>query len=112
MLEALRRAFPSLSQNGSHGSPAFEQIVTAGTHVLVENGLPFPLLRPLLLPRLKDWRDHLLTAVPDRMIRSFFHDEFDQWDSRLRFPPPPARPRLSLRAAVPLTEQGYCRIGV
>ncbi len=84
MLEALRRAFPSLSANGSHASPAFEQIVTAGTHVLIENGLPFPLLRPLLLPRLKDWRDRLLTRVDDRMIRSFFHDEFDQWDNRLR----------------------------
>ncbi len=84
MLEALRRAFPSLSANGSHASPAFEQIVTAGVHVLIENGLPFPMLRPLLLPRLKEWRDGLLQRVPDRMIQSFFHDEFDQWDTKLR----------------------------
>ena len=42
------------------------------------------MLRPLLLPRLKEWRDDLLHRVPDRMIQSFFHDEFDQWDTRLR----------------------------
>ena len=40
-LEAMRRAFPELDRNAGNAAPAFEQIVTAGTHVLVDNGLPF-----------------------------------------------------------------------
>jgi hypothetical protein len=78
-LEALRRAFPTLSGGVA---PAFEQIVTAGTHVLVDNGLPLTQLREVLLN--KDYRDRLLANVSDELIASFFHHEYDQWDSRER----------------------------
>jgi DNA helicase HerA-like ATPase len=84
MLDGLRRAFPSLNEGGSHASPSFEQIVTAGVHVLVDRGLPFPWLRPLLLRTHKSWRDHLLTQVDDELITSFFRDEYDRYDTQER----------------------------
>ncbi len=79
-LEALRRAFPTLAGGVA---PAFEQIVTAGTHVLVENGLPLTRLRDVLLD--KAYRDRLLANVPDELIVGFFRDEYDKWDSRERW---------------------------
>lgn len=78
-LEAMRRAFPTLAGGVA---PAFEQIVTAGTHVLVEHGLPFPQLRDLLVK--PEWRDELLSTVQDELVRSFFRDEFDRWTVRDR----------------------------
>ncbi len=78
-LEALRRAFPTLSGGVA---PAFEQIVTAGTHVLVENRLPLTRLRDVLLD--KAFRDGLLENVADELVTSFFRDEYDRWDARER----------------------------
>jgi hypothetical protein len=78
-LEALRRAFPALDGGVA---PAFEQIVTAGVHTLVENDLPFPELRSVLLN--KPLRDRLLERVPDPLVTSFFHEEYDRWDERER----------------------------
>ena len=77
-LEAMRRAFPELDRNAGNAAPAFEQIVTAGTHVLVENGLPFSELRRVLLD--KAWRDQLLRQVADPLIHAYFQDEFDAYD--------------------------------
>ena len=82
ILEAVRRAFPELDRNAGNAAPAFEQIVTAGVHTLVENHLPFSELRNVLLR--KDWRDRLLAQVPDELIRSFFWEEYDQWEPRER----------------------------
>ena len=77
-LEAMRRAFPELDRNAGNAAPAFEQIVTAGTHVLVDNGLPFSELRSVLLDRQR--RDALLRQVSDPMIADYFHTEFDAYD--------------------------------
>jgi hypothetical protein len=77
-LEALRRAFPELDRNAGNAAPAFEQIVTAGTHVLVENGLPFSELRRVLLE--KSYREQLLQHVTDPLIADYFHTEFDAYD--------------------------------
>ena len=76
-LEAMRRAFPELDRNAGHAAPAFEQIVTAGTHVLVDNALPFSELRSVLLDRQR--REQLLGQVADPLIHDFFHDEFDAY---------------------------------
>lgn len=79
MLEALRRAFPALDGGVA---PAFEQIVTAGVHTLVENRLPFSELRSVLLN--KAWREQLLAQVSDPLVTSFFREEYDHWDERER----------------------------
>jgi hypothetical protein len=76
-LEAMRRAFPELDRNAGNAAPAFEQIVTAGTHVLVDNGLPFSELRSVLLD--KERRDQLLRQVTDPLIHDYFRDEFDAY---------------------------------
>ena len=49
-----------------------------GTHVLVDNGLPFSELRSVLLDRQR--RDALLRQVSDPMIADYFHTEFDAYD--------------------------------
>src|SRR4051812_44474479 len=76
-LEAMRRAFPELDRNAGNAAPAFEQIVTAGTHVLVDNALPFSELRSILLDKAR--RDQLLAQVADPLIHDFFHGEFDAY---------------------------------
>ncbi len=78
-LDAMLRAFPALAGGIA---PSFEQILTAGTHVLVEHGLTLPALRRLLLE--KGWRDELLATTKDELVRSFFRDEFDRWADRER----------------------------
>jgi hypothetical protein len=60
--------------------PAFEQIVTAATHVLVAIKLPISRLRDLLLDVNKDWRDRFSANVADPLIASFFRDEYDQYN--------------------------------
>jgi hypothetical protein len=77
-LEAMRRAFPELDRNAGNAAPAFEQIVTAGTHVLVDNGLPFSELRRVLLDKAR--RDQLLRQVADPLIHDYFLNEFDAYD--------------------------------
>lgn len=77
-LEAMRRAFPELDRNAGNAAPAFEQIVTAGTHVLVDNQLPLSELRSVLLE--KERRDWLLQRVADPLIQEFFLGEFDAYD--------------------------------
>ena len=77
-LEAMRRAFPELDRNAGHAAPAFEQIITAGTHVLVDNALPFTELRSVLLD--KNRRDQLLRQVADPLIHDYFQSEFDAYD--------------------------------
>ena len=76
-LEAMRRAFPELDRNAGHAAPAFEQIVTAGTHVLVDNALPFSELRSVLLDKAR--RERLLRQVADPLIHGFFHGEYDAY---------------------------------
>jgi Helicase HerA, central domain len=78
-LEAMLRAFPALAGGVA---PSFEQIVTSGVHVLVEHGLTLPSLRRLLLD--KAWRDELLATTKDKLVTSFFRDEFDRWAERER----------------------------
>lgn len=78
ILEAMRRAFPELDRNAGNAAPAFEQIVTAGTHVLVDNGLPFSELRDVLLNRSR--REQLLRQVTDPLVHEYFHGEFDAYD--------------------------------
>lgn len=77
-LEAMRRAFPELDRNAGNAAPAFEQIVTAGTHVLVDNGLSFSELRNVLLDKVR--REHLLQQVADPLIHDYFTSEFDAYD--------------------------------
>ena len=77
-LEAMRRAFPELDRNAGNAARAFEQIVTAGTHVLIDNALPFSELRSVLLD--KGRRDGLLRQVADPLIHAYFQDEFDAYD--------------------------------
>lgn len=74
VLEALRRTWPSLEGGVA---PTFENIVLAGTSVLIQHRLPLPLLHDLLVD--KAWRDRLLTEVADRQVVSFFKERFDRW---------------------------------
>jgi hypothetical protein len=61
---------------------AFKRIVTTAAHVLDANKLPISHLRDLLLAVNKDSRDMLLANVADPLIASFFHDEYDQQESK------------------------------
>jgi hypothetical protein len=74
ILEALRRAWPSL---GDGNAPNFENLVLAGTFVLIQHGLPLPMLHDLLTN--KPWRQRLLSTVTDDQVVSFFRDRFDHW---------------------------------
>lgn len=74
VLESLRRAWPSLADGVA---PNFENIVLAGTYVLIQNKLPLPLLHDLLVER--DWREQLLDNVDDEQVVGFFRERYDRW---------------------------------
>jgi hypothetical protein len=74
VLEALRRAWPTLSYGNA---PNFENLVLAGTFVLIHHQLPLPFLHDLLVD--KAWRDRLLTTVPDELVVRFFRERYDRW---------------------------------
>src|SRR5262249_9669008 len=62
VLEALRRAWPSLDDGRA---PTFENLVLAGTLVLIHHGLPLVALHDLLVDQA--WRDDLLRTLPDEV---------------------------------------------
>lgn len=74
VLEALKRAWPSLDQGNA---PTFENIVLAGTFVLIANKLPLPMLHDLLVN--KSFRNRLLATTKDEQVIGFFKDRFDRW---------------------------------
>jgi hypothetical protein len=74
ILEAFHRAWPAL---GEGAAPQFDNLVLAGTLVLIENGVPLPALHRLLTDR--SFRDGLLDNVSDQDTVAFFHDRFDRW---------------------------------
>jgi TraM recognition site of TraD and TraG len=74
VLEALRRAWPTLDGGVA---PTFENVVLAGSFVLIHHRLPLTLLHDLLVE--KPWRDRLLAGVPDPTVVRFFHERYDRW---------------------------------
>ncbi len=74
VLEAFHRAWPAL---GDGAAPQFDNLVLAGTLVLIENGLPLSGLHRLLTD--KSWRDRALEQVSDGDVVAFFTDRFDRW---------------------------------
>ena len=74
VVEACKRAWPAL---GDGSAPQFENILLAGTLVLVENQRPLTYLPRLLTD--KPFRDGLLRGVSDREVVSFFYNRFDRW---------------------------------
>jgi hypothetical protein len=74
VVEACKRAWPALS-NGS--APQFENILLAGTLVLVQNQRALTELPRLLTD--KAFRDQLLQNVSDDEVVSFFQNRFDRW---------------------------------
>ena len=77
-LETMRHTFPELGRNAGNAA-ALEQIVTTGTHVLVDKGLLFSELRRV--PLGKTDRDRLLRQVTDPLIADDVHTEFDAYDN-------------------------------
>lgn len=74
VLEALRRAWPALDAGQA---PTFENLVLAGTFVLIQHQLPLTLLHNLLVD--KPWRDRLLAGISDEAVVRFFHERYDRW---------------------------------
>jgi hypothetical protein len=74
VLEAFHRAWPAL---GEGAAPQFDNLVLAGTMVLIENELPLPSLHRLLTDGA--YREGLLGAVADPDTLAFFHDRFSRW---------------------------------
>lgn len=74
VLEALRRAWPALDGGAA---PTFENIVLAGSFVLIHHRLPLTLLHDLLVETA--WRNALLARVPDQTVTRFFTDRYDRW---------------------------------
>src|SRR5581483_1372077 len=75
VLESLRRAWPSLDGGAA---PNFENLVLAGTFVLIHHGLPLTRLHDVLVD--KPWRDQLLTSLPDEQVVRFFKERYDRWN--------------------------------
>ena len=74
VVEAFKRAWPSLD---SGVAVRFENIVLAGTSLLVEHGVPLPHLHELLTD--DHWREELLSRSRDESVVSFFRHRFDRW---------------------------------
>lgn len=74
VLEALRRAWPALDGGQA---PTFENLVLAGSVVLVHHQLPLTRLHDLLVDRA--FRDRLLASLPDEAVVRFFHQRYDRW---------------------------------
>ena len=74
VLEALRRAWPSLDQGQA---PTFENVILAGVFVLIANGLPLPRLHDLLVN--PTWREELLHQVEDETVLGFFRARLPRW---------------------------------
>lgn len=74
VVEAFKRAWPAL---GDGSAPQFENILLAGSLVLVENERPLTDLPRLLTDQ--TYRDKLLMHVSDGEVVGFFHNRFDRW---------------------------------
>jgi hypothetical protein len=74
IVETCKRAWPALA-NGS--APQFENILLAGSLVLIQNGAALTDLPRLLTD--KAYRDGLLRQVTDPNVVSFFRERFDRW---------------------------------
>lgn len=74
VLEALRRAWPSLDQGQA---PMFENVVLAGTFVLLVHDLPLTRLHELLIH--DRWREQLLERIDDPAVVGFFRDRWARW---------------------------------
>lgn len=72
VMEAFTRAWRGL---GSGQAPNLENLVLAGSFVLIENRQPLTALSRLFADR--NYREALLGNVTDGEIVSFFHDRFD-----------------------------------
>lgn len=74
IVEACKRAWPALADGSA---PQFENILLAGTLVLVQNELPLTALPKLLTD--KAYRRALLENVSDPDVIDFFRARFDNW---------------------------------
>lgn len=74
VVEACKRAWPALADGSA---PQFENILLAGSLVLIQNALPLTALPRLLTER--PYRDALLERVTDDAVVDFFHARFDRW---------------------------------
>src|SRR6266700_7440057 len=79
LLEAIKRVFPALA-NGA--APNFENILQFTTVALTQNQLPITLASRFLTQA--DFREKLLARVTHEETAAFFHDRFDQWDTKER----------------------------
>jgi hypothetical protein len=77
VLEAFHRAWPAL---GEGAAPQFDNLVLAGSLVLIQNQLPLPALHRLLTD--KPFRDGLLQRVSDVDTVAFFRDRFERWSKQ------------------------------
>lgn len=74
VVESCKRAWPALADGSA---PQFENILLAGTLVLVQNRLALTALPKLLTDR--EYRDRLLANVSDVDVVDFFRGRFDHW---------------------------------
>jgi hypothetical protein len=74
VVEACKRAWPALADGAA---PQFENILLAGSLVLVQNELPLTALPRLLSDA--NYRGQLLGRVTDGDVVDFFHSRFDRW---------------------------------
>jgi hypothetical protein len=74
IVEACKRAWPALADGSA---PQFENILLAGSLVLIQNGGALTDLPRLLTD--KAYRDGLLRQVTDPNVVGFFRERFDRW---------------------------------
>jgi len=74
IVEACKRAWPALADGSA---PQFENILLAGSLVLIQNGGALTDLPRLLTD--KAYRDALLRQVTDANVVGFFRERFDRW---------------------------------
>lgn len=74
VVEAFKRAWPALADGGA---PQFENILLAGSLVLIQNQLPLTEL-PRLLQE-PPYRSTLLRQVTDGAVVDFFRGRYDRW---------------------------------
>ncbi|MEO0249246.1 MAG: hypothetical protein ABIN58_06815 [candidate division WOR-3 bacterium] len=74
IVEACKRAWPALADGSA---PQFENILLAGSLVLIQNGGALTDLPRLLTDKV--YRDGLLRRVTDANVVGFFRERFDRW---------------------------------
>ncbi len=77
ILDALHRAWPELDQ-----ASAFDSLVPNSAAVLAYHRLPLTMIDELIYRA--DLRERLVNAVPDRKIRSYFKNHFNQLGAHLQ----------------------------